>query len=77
MTRLIDNLEKRNLVKRLSDNEDRRINNIYLTEEGNNLQNKATEIVNLIAERTLKGITEQELNTSRVVLKKIMANLEQ
>jgi len=77
MTRLIDNLEKRNLVKRLSDNEDRRINNIYLTEEGNNLQNKATEIVNLIAERTLKGITEQELNTSRVVLKKIIANLEQ
>lgn len=76
MTRLIDNLEKRNLVSRESDLNDRRINLIQLTETGKSLQAKATEIVQKIASKTLKNITEEELNISRSVLKKIMANLE-
>jgi len=76
MTRLIDNLEKRQLVTRVSDFHDRRINLIHLTEAGANLQSKATEIVQKIAARTLQNINEEELNTSRNVLKKIMSNLE-
>lgn len=76
MTRLIDNLEKQNLVIRIADKMDRRINLIHLTEAGRILQEKATIIVNNIAAQTLKDITEAELNTSRIVLKKIMKNLE-
>ena len=76
MTRLIDKLENGNLVTRVADHNDRRTNLIHLTSAGNALQQKATEIVHLIAERTLNNITEEELNTSRTVLKKIMANLQ-
>lgn len=76
MTRLIDNLEKRNLVIRVSDHTDRRINLIHLTDTGFALQAKATEIVQKIASRTLNKITDEELNVCRSVLKKIMANLQ-
>ena len=76
MTRLIDKLEKRNLVTRVSDHNDRRTNLIHLTNAGNSLQLKATDIVQKVAAKTLNHISEEELNTSRVVLKKIMANLK-
>ena len=76
MTRLIDKLEKRNLVTRVSDNNDRRINLIHLTDAGLALQQRATQIVHQVANKTLNNITDAELNTSRVVLKKIMANLK-
>jgi DNA-binding MarR family transcriptional regulator len=76
MTRLIDKLEKANLVTRVSDHYDRRTNLIHLTETGLALQIKASEIVNMIAIRTLNNISEEELNICRVVLKKIMSNLK-
>jgi len=76
MTRLIDKLEKRNLVTRVSDHNDRRINLIHLTETGMSLQKKATELVQQIATKTLNDITDEELNVSRNVLRKIMANLQ-
>lgn len=76
MTRLIDKLELANLVTRVSDHNDRRTNLIHLTASGNALEQKATEIVQQIAERTLKDITDEELNISRKVLKRIMSNLQ-
>ena len=76
MTRLIDKLEKRNLVIRVSDHNDRRINLIHLTEAGLDLQQKATEIVQIVATKTLNDITDEELDISRNVLRKIMANLK-
>lgn len=76
MTRLIDKLEKRNFVIRVSDSKDKRINLIHLTEAGMALQQKANNIVQKIATKTLNNISEEELNISRNVLKKIMANLK-
>jgi len=76
MTRLIDNLEKRNLVKRFADINDRRNNLIHLTDEGILLQDKATKIVQKIAEKTLQDISDEELNIARSILKKIMSNLQ-
>jgi DNA-binding MarR family transcriptional regulator len=76
MTRLIDKLEKNNLVTRVSDFNDRRINLIHLTNAGMDLQVKATELVQKIVDKTLSNIPEDELNISREVLRKIMANLK-
>ncbi len=75
MTRLIDNLEKTKLVIRVPDNLDRRINKIQLTSEGKTLQEKATEVVQLIANNTLQGVNIDELDICRKVLKKIMQNI--
>lgn len=76
MTRLIDKLERRNLVTRVSDHNDRRINLIHLTDSGMALQKKATDLVQKIAAKTLNNITEDELILSKGVLKRIMSNLE-
>lgn len=76
MTRLIDKLEKRNLVTRVSDHNDRRINLIHLTDKGMALQQKATDLVQKNAAKALSNIAEEELKISRIVLKRIMANLE-
>ena len=76
MTRLIDKLEKRNLVTRVSDHNDRRINLIHLTDKGMALHQKATELVQKIATKTLGNILEEELIMSKAVLKRIMVNLE-
>lgn len=76
MTRLIDKLEKRNLVTRVSDHTDRRINLIHLTDAGAKLEAKATELVQEIANRTLSNVSEDELNAVRLVLRKIMGNLK-
>ena len=76
MTRLIDKLEKRNLVTRVSDHNDRRTNLIHLTDAGNALKLKATEIVQQVAAKTLDHISGEELNTVRTVLKKIMNNIK-
>ncbi len=76
MTRLIDKLERRKLVNRISSLIDRRINLIQLTEAGINLEVKATDTVQSIVAKTLSNISDEELSTSRIVLKKIMSNLK-
>jgi DNA-binding MarR family transcriptional regulator len=76
MTRLIDNLEKRKLVRRMPDVNDRRNNLIHLTDTGKNLQQSTTLVVKAVANKTLNDISEEELNISRQVLKKIMSNLQ-
>ena len=65
MTHLIDKLERRNLVTRVSDNNDRRINLIHLTDSGMALQKKATDLVQKIAARALNNITKDEILFSK------------
>jgi MarR family transcriptional regulator, organic hydroperoxide resistance regulator len=76
ITRLIDNLEKRQYVVRVSDPSDRRINLIHLTKAGTELQSRANEIVRNVAEAALLDINENELELFRLTLKKIMNNLK-
>ena len=76
MTRLIDKLERSQYVTRVSDPNDRRINLIQLTIKGKQLQQRADEIVQRITQKTLQDISDEELNLSRTVLKKIMNNLK-
>lgn len=76
ITRLIDKLEKRNYVVRVSDPTDRRINLIHLTLAGSELQKKASDIIQNVIETTLSNITDNELNHFRATLKKILSNLK-
>src|SRR6476619_5566318 len=46
ITRLVDNLEKLNLVKRVASKEDRRINMIYLTQQAQDLQEQTMSLAN-------------------------------
>ncbi len=68
VTRLIDNLEKKNLVKRISDPADRRNNLIHLSSQG--------RVVHGIVNHALEGISDDELIRAKNVLLRIMHNLE-
>ncbi len=75
ITHLIDNLEKRNLVYRQSDEGDRRNNFIMLTEEGRNLKESLSKIVKKTTKEITSGIDKKDLKTSKKVLKKMIDNL--
>jgi DNA-binding MarR family transcriptional regulator len=57
ITRLVDNLEKLKLVKRVPSKNDRRINLIYLTKEAMQLQEKTMELANQTLNEALNGVT--------------------
>ena len=75
VTRLIDGLEKRDLVVRISDKVDRRQKLLYLTATGEALSEKVLKISNQEQINAAKGITSAELETCKEVLKKIRENV--
>lgn len=74
MTRLIDNMERQNLVVRIASKKDRRTNMIHLTRIGRDIEAKARYVANLTLKEALKGLTLEELRISQSVLRKIFAN---
>jgi len=75
MTRLINTLEKQGLVVRIPDTTDRRANLVYLTQKGIDMEQKASAVVEQVAQHTLSILTEDELNMGTVLLKKIYDHL--
>lgn len=76
VTKIIDSLEKKNLVSRKVDKKDRRINRIELTEEGKALEKITTEVAIKFMNDTIEGIDNQDLNTLVDVMRKLKGNLE-
>jgi MarR family transcriptional regulator, organic hydroperoxide resistance regulator len=74
MTRLINNMEHRNLVKRVSGKKDKRVNLIYLTQIGKGLELKARAIASMTLKDALKDVTLEEMEISQRVLRKIFNN---
>ena len=76
VTKIIDSLEKKNLVSRVVDKNDRRINRIELTKEGKALEKITTEVAIKFMNDTIEGIDNQDLNTFVDVMRKLKGNLE-
>lgn len=74
MTRLINNMEKQNLVKRTACDTDKRINLIYLTSYGRILEDKSRYVANKTLKEALRGLTIEELRVSQDVLRKVFSN---
>ena len=74
MTRLINNVEKQNLVKRTACDTDKRINLIYLTSYGRSLEDKSRYVANKTLKEALRGLTIEELRVSQDVLRKVFSN---
>ena len=75
ITRLIDNLEKQRLVKRLASKTDRRINLVCLTEAAKNLQSTTIDLANQTMDEALTGVTKDEIETVKKVLHQVYENL--
>ena len=76
MTRLVDNLEKINLVKRVASKDDRRINLIFLTADAQKKKKKSMDIANQTLNEALKGVTNGQVEIAKEVLQMAYENLK-
>ena len=74
ITRLIDSLEKNNIVVRVPDKTDRRNKLIYLTKKGMDLEQGLGQVALHVMEKALSGLTDEHIETSMITLKKIIKN---
>ena len=75
ITRLVDNLEKLKLVKRVPSQDDRRINTVFLTEMARQLQDDTMNMANLTLNEALVGVTKEEVEVCKAVLQRVYNNL--
>lgn len=76
LTKLLDNLEKRNLVKRMSDNADRRSKRVWLTAAGKRLKDKVYPLALSVVELAEKGISKSDLQHAQLILEHIYNNIK-
>ena len=76
ITRLVDNLEKSKLVKRVASKNDRRSNIIFLTKEAKNLEQTTMEVANLTLNEALEGVTNGQIEIAKEVLQIVYENLK-
>lgn len=75
ITRLVDNLEKLKLVKRVASKNDRRINLIVLTKESRELEEKSMLVANNTLNEALEGVSGKDIEQAKKVLQKVYDNL--
>ena len=76
ITRLVDNLEKLKMVKRVASKKDRRINLIYLTEAATDLQNTTMDMADQTLNEALAGVNEADIELCKSVLVRVYENLK-
>ncbi len=75
ITRLVDNLEKLNMVKRVGSPTDRRMNLIYITDQAKKLQDRTMDIAEATMNEALDGVPKADIERAKSVLQKIYDNL--
>lgn len=75
ITRLVDNLEKQQLVKRVPSDDDRRINKIYLTRQAQRLQEETMSIAEATLNEALEGVPTDRIEICKEVLQIVYDNL--
>jgi DNA-binding MarR family transcriptional regulator len=76
ITRLLDNLEKIKLVKRIASPTDRRQNLIVLTDAARNMQDHTMEVASNTLNEALEGVVVSDVDRAKVVLQKVYNNLK-
>ncbi|WP_121352519.1 MarR family winged helix-turn-helix transcriptional regulator [Flavisolibacter nicotianae] len=77
ITRLVDNLEKLALVKRVPDERDRRINKVFLTKNAEALEEQTMQLAEETLNEALAGVSHEHIEVCKEVLQKVYDNLSQ
>jgi len=77
LVRLLDNLERRGLIERREDENDRRARGIHLTRAGRELAVRAARIGNAFQARLLSGVPPADLETCERVLETLERQMEE
>jgi DNA-binding MarR family transcriptional regulator len=75
ITRLIDNLEKQLMVKRMPSKSDRRINLVCLTDAAKEIQNLTIDLANQTMGEALLGVKKEDIEIVKAVFQKVYDNL--
>jgi len=76
MTGLLDRMERDDLVQRIVDPSDRRVQRIILTRYGRSILPDVIEIVFKLLDTVFDGISEKEIETTKSVLRKVLSNVK-
>lgn len=76
VTKLIDALEKKGLVNRISDKSDRRLNQIHITERAIIIKEEITKIALELTDGIIRDIPKEELLIFINVLNKMAKNID-
>ena len=76
ITRLLDNLEKQQLVRRVPSPTDRRLNLIQLTEAAKQLQEKTMALASTTLNEALEGVSAEDIERAKRVLQQVYDNLK-
>ena len=73
---IIDRMERSRLLERRPDPKDRRNNRIFLTKKSVSIVDSIVEIILAVRKAIYKGLSNEEIESSRIILKKIMHNAD-
>jgi DNA-binding MarR family transcriptional regulator len=76
ITRLVDNLERLELVKRVPSENDRRINLIYLTKQAQKLQEQSMVLAEETLNEALETVPAEKIEVCKEVLQVVYDNLK-
>lgn len=76
MTRMVDRLEKRELIRRIPSGDDRRVSQLQLTDEGRFLAQQLPAVYIAARERNFAGLSAEEMGFLKSLLRRILANGE-
>ncbi|WP_298503694.1 MarR family transcriptional regulator [uncultured Maribacter sp.] len=75
LTRLLSKMENKKYIQRIRSKEDKRISQVFLTEEGRNIYTKTTPVLRDLLDSLGKGITIEEKELTIRILKKVQVNM--
>ncbi|WP_025743045.1 MarR family winged helix-turn-helix transcriptional regulator [Aquimarina pacifica] len=75
MTRLVNTMEGKDLVVRKIDENDRRVNRIFLTDHGKEIIQKVQPIMYDLIPAVQESLSEEEIETLITVLKKVKSKI--
>ena len=75
MSRLLSSLERQHLIVRVPDEADRRQKLVYLTDQGNTLEQAIVPIALQVLAEAQRGLADDQLETCKEVLRRIHDNL--
>jgi MarR family transcriptional regulator, multiple antibiotic resistance protein MarR len=74
MTRMLDRLERKGLIRRVRCSEDRRVARLALTDEGRAVYPKLVERAAAVLNRSLRGFSPNEVRQLEVLLQRMLMN---
>jgi DNA-binding MarR family transcriptional regulator len=77
LARLLNTMERKMLVKRISCPEDGRVNKVFITPKGQQIFDKAIPLIKKVAENSQRNISKEEISNAIQTLKKVHQNLNQ